>query len=297
MEKELTVQEIQSKIINLPGRPPAMLDKDLARIYETDTRSINQAVNRNPERFPDDFRFQLTEIELKSLKSQSVISSDTNKLPYAYTHNGCNMMSACLHTQVAIERSVFIMRAFSAMERESFLHRQTAWESGNQITGERFDLSVKRFKVAMEAVRLMGITKESDIRQIANKITKDTTGVDLMAFILPYCSNYKGENKNKIIHHNEENKEDNLIRFVNEWWNRFGDHAVDSAHLYQIIAESSIPIELGKGETRSQKIRLGNMLSKLKNQQVGGYVITDAGKHRNIRLWKLKHIEKTVIDS
>lgn len=94
-----------------------MLDRDVAKIYGTDTRSINQAVNRNPDRFPDDFRFQLTEIELKKLRSQLVISSDTNKLPYGYTREGCNMLSACLHTPIAIDRSILIMRAFSKLEQ------------------------------------------------------------------------------------------------------------------------------------------------------------------------------------
>jgi len=181
MKKLTTVQEIQSQIIRLPGRPPVMFDRDLAEIYGTKTKRINEAVKRNSSRFPIDFRFQLTREEVESLRSQSATFQwlqDVKYLPYVYTREGANMLSAVLHTDIAIERSVFIMRAFSAMERESFLHRQTAWESGNQITGERFDLSVKRFKVAMEAVRLMGITKESDIRQIANKITKDTTGVD-----------------------------------------------------------------------------------------------------------------------
>jgi len=55
MDREITVQEVQSKIIKLPGRPPAMLDKDLAVFYETEVKYVNRAVKRNPKRFPSDF--------------------------------------------------------------------------------------------------------------------------------------------------------------------------------------------------------------------------------------------------
>ena len=67
---EITVQEIRSKIIDLPERPPAMLDRMLAEIYETDTRSVNQAAKRNPKRFPSDFFFQLTDEEADILRFQ-----------------------------------------------------------------------------------------------------------------------------------------------------------------------------------------------------------------------------------
>ena len=111
---------ISKKIITLPGRPLFMLDRDVAELYETKTMRINEAVKRNPERFPEDFYFELTAEELQkpiadcdrfdSLKHSSF-------LPFAFTREGCNMLSAVLSTSVAIARSIQIMRAFSFLER------------------------------------------------------------------------------------------------------------------------------------------------------------------------------------
>lgn len=120
---ETSLQTISKKIIALPGRPLFMLDRDVAELYETETRAINQAVRRNPNRFPEDFCFELTGGELnqlvtdcdrfKTLKHSSV-------LPFAFTQEGCNMLCAVLSTPIAIQRSIQIMRAFSAMERGRF---------------------------------------------------------------------------------------------------------------------------------------------------------------------------------
>jgi len=80
----------------LPARPPFMIDKDVAQVYEITTRKLNQAVNRNPERFPDDFRFQLTKKEEShlNLKFQSGTSSwgGRRKPILAYTREGCHMV-------------------------------------------------------------------------------------------------------------------------------------------------------------------------------------------------------------
>jgi len=101
-----------------PDRPPAMLDKALSEIYETEVGNVNRAVKRNTERFPEDFYFQLTQNEAELLVCQSVISKQSiaKSLPYAFTREGANMLSAVLRTKVAAERSVQIMRAFSALE-------------------------------------------------------------------------------------------------------------------------------------------------------------------------------------
>ena len=64
MTKELTIKEIQSKIISLPDRPDAMLAQDLAPLYEIEVFNLNKAVQRNQERFPDDFMFQATKEEV-----------------------------------------------------------------------------------------------------------------------------------------------------------------------------------------------------------------------------------------
>lgn len=120
---ELTV--ISKKIITLPGRPLCMLDRDVAELYETETKRINEAVRRNPERFPEDFYFQLTDEENQEVRFK-VADCDLeidgrgrhSKYPvFAFTREGCNMLCAVLSTPIAIRRSIQIMRAFSTMER------------------------------------------------------------------------------------------------------------------------------------------------------------------------------------
>ena len=101
-----------------------MLDADLARLYQVETKVLNRAVNRNVARFPEDFRFQLTKDEYDSLRCQFGTSSEADSghggrryLPYAYTEQGISMLSGVLRSDVAIEVSIGIMRAFVEMRR------------------------------------------------------------------------------------------------------------------------------------------------------------------------------------
>ncbi|MFN7424184.1 MAG: ORF6N domain-containing protein, partial [Chitinophagales bacterium] len=88
-----------------------MLDFDLSELYEIETRVLNQAVKRNINRFPQDFMFQLNEIEFTNLKSQFVTSrwGGTRKLPFAFTEQGVAMLSSVLHSSKAIEVNISIM--------------------------------------------------------------------------------------------------------------------------------------------------------------------------------------------
>ena len=97
-----------------------MLDSDLARLYEckNGTKVINQAVNRNQERFPSDFYFQLSNIEYNSLRSQFVTTKVNNmsrSLPYAFTEQGIAMLATVIRTPIAAQMSINIMRTFVAM--------------------------------------------------------------------------------------------------------------------------------------------------------------------------------------
>jgi len=107
---------IQSKIYEVRG-VKVMLDFDLAQIYATSTKILNQSVKRNIKRFPLDFMFQLTKQEITNLRSQFVTSSWGGKryLPYAFTELGATMLSSVLNSEVAIEKSILIVRAFVAV--------------------------------------------------------------------------------------------------------------------------------------------------------------------------------------
>ena len=92
-----------------------MLDRDLAELYEVETRVLNQAVNRNFERFPEEFMFHLTPEEFEILKSQIVTSSwgGTRKMPFAFTEYGVAMLSSVLRSKRAIQVNIQIMLVFS----------------------------------------------------------------------------------------------------------------------------------------------------------------------------------------
>lgn len=101
-----------------------MIDSDLAMLYQVETGALNRAVKRNIKRFPDDFRFQLTVEEYENLKCQIGISSlnengygGRRTLPYVFTEQGISMLASVLHSDIAINVSVGIMRAFVEMRR------------------------------------------------------------------------------------------------------------------------------------------------------------------------------------
>ena len=101
-----------------------MLDSDLAKLYhcKNGTKDINKAVKRNIERFPNDFYFQLTNEEYENLKFQIGTSSlnihgGVRKLPYVFTEQGVAMLASVLHTEIAVETSVKIMRGFVKMRK------------------------------------------------------------------------------------------------------------------------------------------------------------------------------------
>ena len=136
MNKEfITPVLIVSKIFEIRGKQ-VMIDRDLAELYGVETKRITEAVKRNIERFPEEFRFQLTKEEFDTLRSQIATSkseddvlrsqSVTSKengtfvetrggrqyLPYVFTEQGVAMLSAVLHSETAVQVSIRIMNAF-----------------------------------------------------------------------------------------------------------------------------------------------------------------------------------------
>ncbi|WP_417120743.1 ORF6N domain-containing protein [Phocaeicola sp.] len=114
------LQLIQSKIYEIRGQK-VMLDFDLAEMYEVETRVLNQAVKRNIERFPDDFMFQLTAEEWQKMSSQFVMTSRSKRpktaMPLAFTEHGVVMLSSVLRSNIAIQTSILIVRAFVAIRQ------------------------------------------------------------------------------------------------------------------------------------------------------------------------------------
>ncbi len=112
------VQVIQNKIYEIRGQR-VMLDFDLAALYCVETRVLNQAVKRNIRRFPTDFMFQLAPQEWSFISSQFVMTSRLKRpksaLPLAFTEHGALMLASVLRSEIAIDMSIKITRAFVAM--------------------------------------------------------------------------------------------------------------------------------------------------------------------------------------
>ena len=117
---DITLTLIQSKIYEVRGQK-VMLDFDLAEMYQVETRILNQSVKRNQSGFPEDFMFQLTNEEWEDMSSQFVMASRAKRpksaLPLAFTEHGVVMLSSILRSDIAIQTSVLIVRAFVAIRQ------------------------------------------------------------------------------------------------------------------------------------------------------------------------------------
>ena len=99
----ISEESISDKIYFIRNQK-VMLDKDLATLYGIENKRLNEQVKRNLTRFPQDFMFQLTELEFQNLKSQIATSSwgGTRKIPFAFTEHGVLMLSSVLNSDKAI---------------------------------------------------------------------------------------------------------------------------------------------------------------------------------------------------
>ena len=150
--KELIVTEvipielIERRIYLIRGQK-VMLDADLADLYEVPTKALNQAVRRNSERFPADFRFQLTDEEAEVLRSQIVTSNGRGGrryLPYVFTEHGVAMLSSVLGSPRAIQMNILIVRAFIRLRDMLATHKDLAQkiaelEAEQRRYGEQFE--------------------------------------------------------------------------------------------------------------------------------------------------------------
>ena len=117
---------VMNKIYIIRGQK-VMLDRDLAELYQVETRALNQAIRRNTKRFPKDFMFQLTKKEFENWKSQIVISNSEKmglrKKPLAFTEQGVSMLSGILNSDTAIRVHIQIVRVFAKMRQMLLTHK------------------------------------------------------------------------------------------------------------------------------------------------------------------------------
>lgn len=145
-------QRIEKSILLLRGQK-VLLDRDLAELYDVETRVLVQAVKRNIKRFPEDFMFQLSAEELEHWRSQFVISNPAARMalrrrPYAFTEQGVAMLSSVLKSDRAIDVNVEIMRAFVRLREMLASHKDLARKLA--ALERKYD---DHFKVVFDAIR------------------------------------------------------------------------------------------------------------------------------------------------
>ncbi|MEO1954719.1 MAG: ORF6N domain-containing protein, partial [Campylobacterales bacterium] len=119
MREIIENQTVENKIFTLRGKQ-VMLDSDLAKLYQVETKRINEAVRRNPEKFPNDLMFDMTKEETESLKSQNATFKESlnnrKYLPKVFTEQGVYMLATVLKSKVATDVTLSIMRTFTKMK-------------------------------------------------------------------------------------------------------------------------------------------------------------------------------------
>jgi phage regulator Rha-like protein len=163
----MIIQSIQNRIYELRGER-VMLDRDLAGLYETETKRLTEAVKRNIKRFPKDFMFQLSKEEFEDLRLQIETAEKTDNslrpqiatskgrggtryLPYAFTEQGVAMLSGILNSDKAISMNIAIMRAF--VEVRKIIYRQNDLKEQMKEIKERLgehDAQLSQIYDAME---------------------------------------------------------------------------------------------------------------------------------------------------
>jgi hypothetical protein len=154
-----SLEPIKRKIYEIRGRR-VMLDSDLARMYQVETKNLKRAVRANIERFPDDFMFELTKDEYDALRCNIFTSNNdgdalrcknftSNKrggnryLPFAFTREGIAMLSGLLRSEIAVQANINIMRAFFQMQEALLI------VSNTQLQLEQIRAEIKQLRTDM----------------------------------------------------------------------------------------------------------------------------------------------------
>ncbi|MBX3728725.1 MAG: ORF6N domain-containing protein [Candidatus Sumerlaeia bacterium] len=148
----LPAERIERSILVLRGHN-VLLDEDLAVLYGVETKSINRAVKRNPDRFPEDFMFQVSQDEYDALRSHSGTlkagrGQHRKYLPYAFTEQGVAMLSSVLRSPRAVQVNVEIMRTFVRLRRMLASHEELARKL--EDLERKYD---SQFRVVFDAIR------------------------------------------------------------------------------------------------------------------------------------------------
>ncbi len=149
----MQLHQIENRIYEVRSQK-IMLDFDLALLYETETRILNQAVKRNLDIFPSDFMFRLTKIEWETMSSQLVMTYPDKRpkiaIPFAFTEHGVAMLANVLKSKKARQTSIAIVRAFIALKQYALNHKDLT-EKLNELESQYN----QQFKDVYEALNFL----------------------------------------------------------------------------------------------------------------------------------------------
>jgi len=163
----IPVEQIESIILLIRGQK-VILDHGLAELYGVTTGNLNKAVKRNIDRFPNDFMFQLTSEEYKSLRFQNGIlekGRHSKYLPYAFTEQGVAMLSSVLKSKRAVQVNIEIMRALVRLRRMLSVHKDL--ERKLIALEKKYD---EQFKVVFDAIRALMAPPEKPRKKIGFQV-------------------------------------------------------------------------------------------------------------------------------
>ena len=180
MSEDLII--VQNLIYEIRGQK-VMLDFDLARLYQVETKALNQAVKRNAERFPSDFMFRLTAEEVLNMRSQIVTASkrNTSATPFAFTEQGVAMLASVLKSPIAVAASISIMRAF--VQVRQYL-----------LTSASMSAELKELRAKVDLIALQREEDLSAVNDLSEDVRQD---IDNLYLAIGELSSRMEEKKNE----------------------------------------------------------------------------------------------------
>ena len=163
------IEAVEQAILVLRGRR-VILDADLARLYGVSTARLNQQVRRNPDRFPEDFMFQLTAQETQNLMLQNATSSwgGRRKPPLAFTKHGALMAATVLNTPRAVEVGVYVVRAFIRLREVLTSHAELSHKLSELAA--QVNSHDEQIAAVIEAINELLAPPETPQRQIGFRV-------------------------------------------------------------------------------------------------------------------------------
>ena len=164
MNEIIIAENIQNRIYTIRGKQ-VMIDRDLAKLYQVETRRLNEQVRRNIQRFPDEFMFQLTKEETENWKSQIAISNKEKmglrKAPFVFTEQGVSMLSAVLKSEMAIKISIQIINAFIEM-RKFLFNNASVFQRLEKVEHKQIETE-KKIDIVIDALQSNELTPKQGI--------------------------------------------------------------------------------------------------------------------------------------